>query len=90
MTKWTGSTTAWRKLRRYVLDRDGWACKVPGCDRAATTVGHLDARVDGGPLLADPDRLRAECGPHNYAGGAAITNAKRRTVADLRRRGWSW
>ncbi len=85
-----GSTTAWRKLRRWVLDRDGWRCQVDGCGRYADTVGHLDPLAEGHPKLAEPDRLRAECRTHNFAGGAAMTNARRRAERDDQLRGWSW
>lgn len=85
----------WRRLRLFVLERDRWLCQVPDdngqlCGAPANTAGHLDPRSEGNPLLADPSRLRAECGRHNYAGGAAITNAKRRRVNDDDRRGWEW
>lgn len=83
-----GSTRAWRKLRRAVLERDGYRCKVDvdgrPCDKYARTVGHVDPLSRGGHLLADPSRLRAECEPHNYGDGARLANAGRR------RRAWSW
>ena len=57
----TGSTRAWRKLRRYVLDRDGHRCLVPVaggvCGAKATTVGHLDPLHAGGPKLAPADAV---------------------------------
>ena len=34
-----GSTTRWRKLRRWVLERDGYRCRY--CGRRATTVDHV-------------------------------------------------
>jgi hypothetical protein len=84
-----GSTRAWRKLRAAVLMRDRFTCQVrldDGrlCERAATTVGHLDRLSQGGTLLAHPSRLRAECPVHNFGDGARLTNAGRRG------REWSW
>ncbi len=77
-----GSSRAWRRLRRLVLDRDAHRCQVPVefgelCLQPAQTVGHLDALAEGGPKLADPSRLRAECARHNYADGARRTNVAR-------------
>lgn len=86
-----GSTRAWRRLRAFVLERDGWRCKVPLddgllCGQPANTVGHLDRLCDGGPLLAPSHRLRAECAKHNYSDGAQVTNERRRGRAPR----WSW
>ena len=67
-----GSTTAWRKLRELVLDRDHHHCQVPGC--AATTqleVHHLD----GDWRNNDPGNCETRCVAHNprgpYGGMAA-------------------
>jgi 5-methylcytosine-specific restriction endonuclease McrA len=101
VTGWNrrGSSTAWRQLRAAILDRDRWSCRVPVdvddqgvdvlCGAFADTVGHLDPRATGGPLLAHPSRLRAECRRHNYGDGARLGNLLRRTrrTGD---RGWSW
>jgi 5-methylcytosine-specific restriction endonuclease McrA len=67
------------------LDVEGWRL----CGEFADTVGHLDPRATGGPLLAHPTRLRAECRRHNYGDGARLGNLLRRArrVGD---RGWSW
>lgn len=88
-TSWTGgSTRAWRRLRAAVLERDGHRCRVvvdgTECGEFARTVGHLDPLSKGGPKLADPSRLRAECARHNFSDGARLGNASRR------RRAWSW
>lgn len=42
-----GSTYAWRKLRRAVLERDGWECRY--CSQPANTVDHVIPRAEGGP-----------------------------------------
>lgn len=93
-----GSTTAWRKLRRIVLDRDQGRCQVPIglgqlCGAPANTVGHVTPRSEGSPLLAPLDQLRAECGPCNYSHGARLGNSQRRDQATVRRAAagrWGW
>lgn len=95
-----GSTSAWRKLRRAVLDRDRWTCQMPDddghpCGRRLysrhrdpnhmATVEHLDKLAEGHPLLAPMDRLVAACATHNGRGGAAMTNA-----AKAEPRSWAW
>ena len=81
LLKPSGSTRRWRRVRRYVLDRDGWVCHYPVagglCLAPANTAGHIIARAEwpaGVPGVDDPANLRAECARHNYRGGAAITN----------------
>lgn len=82
-----GSTRAWRRLRRYVLERDGYRCRVVVdeatgqlCGTWADTAGHVIAKADGGQDTAE--NLRAECRRHNFSGGAA--------AAARRRPSWSW
>ena len=63
-----GSTRAWRKLRKAVLDRDGWRCqlRIDGiCTVIADCVHHLDGKAMGD----DKDRLVAACTPCNLAVG---------------------
>ena len=59
-------TSAYRRLRLAVLDRDGWLCQIrgPRCTRAATVVDHVVSRVDGGAVF-DPSNMRAACRPCN-------------------------
>ena len=83
-----GSTTRWRKLRRYVAARDGLVCRRPMCPCGGIeltlqpnqpntmTCGHIVAVDDGG--TDHPENLRAECARGNYADGAARTNRKQR------------
>ena len=70
---------AWKQTRRYVLERDLWVCQVrgPKCAGGATCVDHIVARIDGGDVW-DPTNCRAACRPCNAAGGAKLTNQRRR------------
>lgn len=84
-----GSTRAWRRLRRLVLDRDGRRCRVPveGTDRVcgayATHVDHVVRRRDGG--TDDPANLRAACRDCNLA-REGRQRPRRSTPAGR----WSW
>ena len=53
---------AWKRLRKFVLVRDGYLCKIglPGCRGAATAVDHIVELADGGPAL-DARNLQAAC-----------------------------
>lgn len=60
-----GSTTAWRRLRLRILDRDGWACQIrlPGvCKGEADCVHHTKGKERTGD---DPAHLAAACTPCN-------------------------
>lgn len=78
--RWSkGSTAAWRAVRLFVLDRDGWRCQIkrPGtwvtrygqqrsCLGKASQVHHTrDRKVVGD----DPRYLVAACAPCNRAEG---------------------
>jgi hypothetical protein len=74
-----GSSRLWRKLRRLVLDRDGWSCRFPVegglCGAYARVAGHIVARSEwpaGVPGVDDPANLRAECDRHSSRAGALI------------------
>ncbi len=65
----TGSTSAWRRTRAAVLERDGWTCRhcarpihprclVTGCPTCAH-VDHLTPRSQHGS--DDPSNLVASC-----------------------------
>jgi len=58
-----GSTARWRRIRDWILERDGHTCHaiVDGhvCGARATTVGHIIRREHGGG--DGSDNLRAEC-----------------------------
>jgi 5-methylcytosine-specific restriction endonuclease McrA len=52
----------WRKVRLFILERDGWLCQIrgPKCTKRATQVDHRIPVIAGGSWL-DPDNLRASC-----------------------------
>lgn len=84
-----GSTRSWRRLRAFVLDRDGHRCRVPlpdgrECGQYATHADHIITRADGG--TDDPDNLRAACADCNLRRGADRPAARRVTAT----RSWSW
>lgn len=58
-----GSTSAWRKLRKQVLDEDGWVCAY--CGSQANTVDHIIPLAKGG--TDDRSNLVSACGACNYA-----------------------
>lgn len=74
MAKWPYSDPAWPKVRRYVLDRDGWTCQL--CGGSANAVDHIVSLVDGGHPF-DPLNLRAICRPCNSRRGAATRERRR-------------
>lgn len=60
-------TAAWKRVRRLVLERDGWTCRY--CGRPAQTVDHVEPVSRGGDPL-DPENCVAACGSCNYSKGA--------------------
>jgi 5-methylcytosine-specific restriction endonuclease McrA len=93
----SGSTRAWRRLRRFVLERDAYRCQFvdPGasavCGAFATHADHIVPRSIGGPDVAE--NLRAACARHNLSRGAGgkvgrLTTTRRRRPVN--RGGWSW
>lgn len=62
-----GSTRAWRRTRRLVLERDGYRCqlKLEGCTTRATTAHHTKGKAMGD----DPRHLVAACQPCNLKVG---------------------
>jgi len=56
-------STAWRKLRRVALERDGGKCVVKGCGADAVVVDHiLSRRLGGADTLHN---LRCLCRLHD-------------------------
>jgi 5-methylcytosine-specific restriction endonuclease McrA len=71
-----GGTSAWRRRRLVILDRDGWTCQLRlRCLGArATHVDHIVAMVDwppGQPGVDEPSNLQASCAECNLAKGRA-------------------
>ncbi len=58
-----GSTKKWRKIRKAILDRDGWMCAY--CGGPADTVDHVIPRAEGGG--DESGNLVAACKPCNYS-----------------------
>lgn len=64
----SGSTTAWRRVRAEVLDRDARTCqlRLDGCTAMADQVHHVHGRSVTGD---DPQYLVASCRHCNLAIG---------------------
>lgn len=93
----TGSTRRWRRIRAYVLDRDGHRCQVllDPTGESGTPCRHGCCHVVESPRPATPPTgpddlawLRATCPHHNLTRGAAITDARSSTTPTPTR--WSW
>ncbi len=81
------STARWQKLRRYILERDGWICQVqkPGCTMRATTCDHIYPASTHPELFWAEQNLRAACRKCNYSSGSRIAHANTRaTIQRLR------
>lgn len=68
-----GSTTRWRTLRAYVLERDHHTCRIggPKCIGNATTVDHIIPLAEGGQKY-DESNCRAACVPCNMGRRNAV------------------
>lgn len=88
--KATGSTRRWRRIRRYVLDRDGWRCQV----LVDELTGHVVEAERPSTPPAGPDDvawLRAACPLHNLTRGASETDARPSNPDRRHDAGrWSW
>jgi 5-methylcytosine-specific restriction protein A len=87
-----GSSRAWRKVRAYVLERDGRVCRMlrpdgRQCGQPATTVNHRVSLAEGGPRL-DPANLEAACMRCQLEDANAI-RARLRGVRPVPR-SWTW
>lgn len=91
-TSWAGprtrsstitSTSAWKRLRLQVLQRDGYQCQLrytDVCTGHATQVDHIVNTASGGAEL-DPTNCAAACQPCNArkaANESAAARARRR------------
>lgn len=85
-----GSTSRWRRVRAFVLARDGFRCQLP-VDAAGNYDRTADTVADTAPIPADPNdptNLRAACTRHNSQRGDGTGNRPawiaRRTTR------WEW
>ena len=86
-----GSTRRWRQLRRLVLIRDSYRCRVltaggAECGAFATHVDHITPRVHGG--TDSVENLRAACAACNLSRGAG--RPPTRPVPRSAPTRWSW
>jgi 5-methylcytosine-specific restriction endonuclease McrA len=68
-----GTTARWAKLRRRILERDGYVCAY--CQGKANSVDHIIPRAvwpDDMPGVDDPSNLVAACKPCNSKKGSKI------------------
>jgi 5-methylcytosine-specific restriction endonuclease McrA len=76
----------WKRLRRAILHRDGYACRLQGptCVGVANTVHHIEPSSRRPDLFWEPANLISACGACNYADGARVKAAnERQRVAEL-------
>lgn len=83
-----GSTRRWRRIRAYVLQRDGYACQVLLDDAGAVVESPRPDTPPAGP--DDPAWLRATCPPHNLTRGASTTDARPARRSSDRPTDWNW
>ncbi len=75
MSSWDGgSTSAWRRIRQFILDRDGHRCTIQlnVCTGVATQVHHRLGRAISGD--SNSELLQAACQPCNRAIGQPKIN----------------
>lgn len=82
------TSSAWRKLRRRILARDGYECQIrlPVCVTYATQVDHIVSRVEAPDLAMEPQNLRAACGPCNLQLGGRVGASRVRRASGRHRR----
>ena len=82
-----GSTRRWRRIRAWVLDRDGHRCQVLVDEAGQVVEAPRPPVAPAGP--DDPTWLRATCPRHNLSRGASTTDARPSTTTPTPTR-WSW
>jgi hypothetical protein len=74
------STSAWQRLRKAILARDGYAYQIggPRCTGHATTVHHIIPSSQRRDLFWSDENLLSACQRCNYSGGrkVAVQNSK--------------
>ena len=92
-----GSTRRWRRIRAWVLERDGYACRFvtdestgARCGAYATHVHHVEPRATAaaGAMVDDPAKLAAACAAHNLEHGT--TGGLIAGPRPSRQPDWSW
>lgn len=80
------SGSAWKVVRRRILERDGWTCRLrlPGCEIVATTVDHIVSPRIAPGLFYEATNLRSACGHCNFRRGAIDGNRARAAFAARR------
>ena len=60
------NSSAWQRIRRQILERDGYVCRIngPKCTYIATDCDHIVPMSQGGAAY-DNRNLRASCAPCN-------------------------
>jgi 5-methylcytosine-specific restriction endonuclease McrA len=68
------STARRQRLRRQILARDGYQCRIggPRCAGYAETAHHIIPSSQRPDLFFDPANLAAACKPCNYGGAPAL------------------
>ena len=85
----TGSTRRWRRIRAWVLNRDGHRCQVlVDPDTGAVVESPRPATEPAGP--DDVAWLRATCPHHNLTRGASTTDARTTRPTANPTPTWSW
>jgi 5-methylcytosine-specific restriction endonuclease McrA len=82
------TTPAWKRLRLYILGRDGHQCQIglPVCTGHATHVDHIKPRSAYPDLSMDPNNLRAACKECNQFLGGKIGGLKSKHASKRTRR----
>lgn len=67
---WIYRTSQWKRLRKLVLERDGYRCRIglDGCTVRADTVDHVMPVSAGGAIFAE-ENTRAACKHCNSSRG---------------------
>jgi 5-methylcytosine-specific restriction endonuclease McrA len=81
----------WRKVRRFVLERDGYRCQLrcsPKCRLIADAVDHVERPEDAPGRAFDPTNLRAACSSCNTSRRNSELALRAKGVRYAGRRAW--
>lgn len=80
------TTPQWRRLRRLILERDGYTCQATDCPDRSRPADEVD-HIDGNHLNDNPANLRAiHDNPCHRRKSSAEGNAEQARLRALRRR----